>query len=283
MSVYSVIEIIGTSSTSWEEAAAEAIKTAGEHLRELRVAEVVEQDIHLDEGGAITYRTKLQLSYKYAPEHSRHSADAATGGTRPLRKTKPEGGEMPETRSTARRSRARSWTCSRKSQEAVVDAIKLWADAVQSITASIPTPNLPYSDKLPKPEGGPVRGGGLHVRPAGPLPPGLSDVARSSRGDRRQADRAHPHVRCHAFPLRIGQTITQMLEADLAVETEAVGRLRRGIEYMRSIANIASANIFEAILADEEQRIDYLETQLGLIGQLGEPLYLAQLVQQPSD
>jgi flavin-binding protein dodecin len=53
VSVYSVIEIIGTSSTSWEEAAAEAIKTAGQHLRELRVAEVVEQDIHLDEGRAI--------------------------------------------------------------------------------------------------------------------------------------------------------------------------------------------------------------------------------------
>ena len=52
---------------------------------------------------------------------------------------------------------------------------------------------------------------------------------------------------------------------------------------MRSIADITSANIFEAILADEEQHIDYLETQLGLIGQLGEPLYLAQLVQQPSD
>ena len=55
MSVYSVIEIIGTSSTSWEEAAADAIKTAGRHLRELRVAEVVEQDIHLDGSGAITF------------------------------------------------------------------------------------------------------------------------------------------------------------------------------------------------------------------------------------
>ncbi len=85
------------------------------------------------------------------------------------------------------------------------------------------------------------------------------------------------------FPLRIGETITQMLESDMAVETEAVDRLRRGIEYMRSIADITSANLFEAILADEEQHIDYLETQLGLIGQLGEPLYLAQLVQQPSD
>src|ERR1019366_8186072 len=67
--VMSVVEIIGTSSTSWEEAAAEAVRTAGQHLRELRVAEVVEQDIHLDEGGAITYRTKLQISFKYAPEH----------------------------------------------------------------------------------------------------------------------------------------------------------------------------------------------------------------------
>lgn len=85
------------------------------------------------------------------------------------------------------------------------------------------------------------------------------------------------------FPLRIGETITQMLESDMAVETEAVDRLRRGIEYMRSIADVTSANLFEAILADEEQHIDYLETQLGLIGQLGEPLYLAQLVQQPSD
>jgi bacterioferritin len=84
------------------------------------------------------------------------------------------------------------------------------------------------------------------------------------------------------FPLRIGETVTQMLESDMAVETEAVDRLRRGIEYMRRIADITSANLFEAILADEEQHIDYLETQLGLIGQLGEALYVAQLVQQPS-
>ena len=84
------------------------------------------------------------------------------------------------------------------------------------------------------------------------------------------------------FPLRIGETVTQMFESDMAVETEAVDRLRRGIEYMRSVADITSAHLFEAILADEEQHIDYLETQLGLIGQLGEPLYLAQLVEQPS-
>jgi bacterioferritin len=52
---------------------------------------------------------------------------------------------------------------------------------------------------------------------------------------------------------------------------------------MRGISDVTSANIFEAILADEEQHIDYLETQLGLIEQIGEPLYLAQLLEQPSD
>jgi hypothetical protein len=69
VSVYKVIEVIGTSSTSWEEAAAEAVQTSAKTIRDLRVAEVVKQDIHLDEGGAITYRTKLQLSFKYEDEH----------------------------------------------------------------------------------------------------------------------------------------------------------------------------------------------------------------------
>jgi bacterioferritin len=81
--------------------------------------------------------------------------------------------------------------------------------------------------------------------------------------------------------LRIGQTISQMLQSDMAVEVEAVDRLRRGIEYMRSIGDVTSANIFEDILSDEEEHIDYLETQQGLISQLGEQLYLAQLVEQP--
>ena len=84
------------------------------------------------------------------------------------------------------------------------------------------------------------------------------------------------------FSLRIGQTVTQMLQSDKAVETEAVTRLRAGIEYMRGVSDVTSANIFESILADEESHIDYLETQLGLIEQLGEPLYLAQLIEQPS-
>jgi len=68
MSAYKVIEVIGASGNSWEDAAAEAIKTAGATLHDLRVAEVVKQDIHLEEGGAITYRTKLELSFKYEHE-----------------------------------------------------------------------------------------------------------------------------------------------------------------------------------------------------------------------
>jgi flavin-binding protein dodecin len=69
VSVYRVTEIIGTSTTSWEEAAAEAVRTAGGTIRDLRVAEVVKQDLHVDEAGAITYRTKLQLSFKYESGH----------------------------------------------------------------------------------------------------------------------------------------------------------------------------------------------------------------------
>jgi dodecin len=65
MSVYRVIDVIGTSSESWEDAAATAIKTASQSVRDLRVGEVVEQDIHVADDGALVYRTKLQLSFKY--------------------------------------------------------------------------------------------------------------------------------------------------------------------------------------------------------------------------
>jgi flavin-binding protein dodecin len=65
MSVYRVIDIIGTSTSSWEEAAAEAVRTARRTIRDVRVAEVVKQDIHLEEDGGITYRSRLQLSFKY--------------------------------------------------------------------------------------------------------------------------------------------------------------------------------------------------------------------------
>jgi flavin-binding protein dodecin len=68
MSVYKVIEIIGTSSQSWEDAAASAVKTARETLRDLRVAEVVQQDIDISEGDAIMFRTKVRVSFKYEGE-----------------------------------------------------------------------------------------------------------------------------------------------------------------------------------------------------------------------
>lgn len=67
MAVYRVTELIGTSNESWEDAATTAVKTAQETLRGLRVAEVVEQDLSIDDGGGLTFRTKLRLSFKYEP------------------------------------------------------------------------------------------------------------------------------------------------------------------------------------------------------------------------
>ncbi|MGZ4614925.1 MAG: dodecin domain-containing protein [Actinomycetes bacterium] len=65
MSVYRVIDVIGTSASSWEAAAAEAISTAGGSVRDLRVAEVIKQDIVVGDEGDLLYRTKIQLSFKY--------------------------------------------------------------------------------------------------------------------------------------------------------------------------------------------------------------------------
>jgi flavin-binding protein dodecin len=68
-SVYKVIELIGTSTTSWEEAARNAVERAVETLRELRVAEVVEQDLVITDGKVEAYRTKLKVSFKYEGHH----------------------------------------------------------------------------------------------------------------------------------------------------------------------------------------------------------------------
>jgi len=66
LSVYRVTDIIGTSSKSWEDAAREALATAASSLRDLRVAEVVAQDITLGDDGKIeSFRTKLRVSFKY--------------------------------------------------------------------------------------------------------------------------------------------------------------------------------------------------------------------------
>jgi len=65
MSVYRVTDLIGTSTQSWEDAAAVAVRTASQTIRDLRVAEVMAQDIQIAEDGTLTYRTKLRVSFKY--------------------------------------------------------------------------------------------------------------------------------------------------------------------------------------------------------------------------
>jgi bacterioferritin len=84
------------------------------------------------------------------------------------------------------------------------------------------------------------------------------------------------------FSLRIGETVAEQFNADMLIEVDAVDRLRRGAEYMRSVGDITSAKLFEDILADEEHHIDYLETQLRLLETLGEALYLQNLIEHPS-
>ncbi|HWJ20112.1 MAG TPA: dodecin family protein [Geobacterales bacterium] len=64
-SVYKVIELIGTSTDSWEKAAAAAVERAGQSLRELRVAEVAQLDLVIEDGKVSAYRAKLKVSFKY--------------------------------------------------------------------------------------------------------------------------------------------------------------------------------------------------------------------------
>jgi hypothetical protein len=70
-SVYKVLELIGTSSKSWEDAALSAIKLASKSLRDLRVAEVMEQDLVIENGKVEAFRTKLKVSFKYDPSGSK--------------------------------------------------------------------------------------------------------------------------------------------------------------------------------------------------------------------
>ncbi len=64
-SVYKVIELVGTSTESWEKAAKAAVERAGESVRDLRVAEVTEQDMQLKDGKVELYRAKVKVSFKY--------------------------------------------------------------------------------------------------------------------------------------------------------------------------------------------------------------------------
>ena len=64
-SVYKVIALVGTSTESWEKAAAAAIEKASQTLRDIRVARIVEQDIHIETGKSLSYRVKMEISFKY--------------------------------------------------------------------------------------------------------------------------------------------------------------------------------------------------------------------------
>jgi len=64
-SVYKIIELVGSSTESWEDAAKNAIEKASKSLRDLRIAEVLAQDIHMKDGKIEFYRTKIKLSFKY--------------------------------------------------------------------------------------------------------------------------------------------------------------------------------------------------------------------------
>jgi hypothetical protein len=67
-SVYRVTEVVGVSSESWEAAARIAVETAAGTVRDLRVAEVVRQDLTIQDGGVVNYRVRLGISFKYDPQ-----------------------------------------------------------------------------------------------------------------------------------------------------------------------------------------------------------------------
>ena len=65
MSIYKVIEIVGTSENSWEDAARNAVERASQSLEDLRVAEVTSQDMKIEDGEVVAYRTKVSVSFKF--------------------------------------------------------------------------------------------------------------------------------------------------------------------------------------------------------------------------
>lgn len=67
-SVYKVIELVGTSDKSWEDAATRAVETAGKSLRELRIAEIAKLDLKIEGGKVTAYRARVKVSFKFGPE-----------------------------------------------------------------------------------------------------------------------------------------------------------------------------------------------------------------------
>jgi bacterioferritin len=85
------------------------------------------------------------------------------------------------------------------------------------------------------------------------------------------------------FPLKIGETVPEMFDADLELEFAAVERLNRGIALARDVGDNGSRELFEQILVSEEEHIDWLETQLESIRQVGLENYLAEHLHRHDD
>lgn len=67
-SVYKIIEIVGVSKKSWEDAAANAVETTGKNLKDLRIGEVTKMDMQIEKGKVVAYRTRISVSFKYNPK-----------------------------------------------------------------------------------------------------------------------------------------------------------------------------------------------------------------------
>ncbi len=82
------------------------------------------------------------------------------------------------------------------------------------------------------------------------------------------------------FPVKVGANVKQQLENDLALELDAIPRLNAGIKTAVAAGDNASRELFEKILVDEEEHVDYLEAQLGMIKTMGLELYLSQQIHE---
>jgi len=101
-SVYKVIELVGTSSTSWEKAVSAAVKMASQSLRDLRIAEVSDLDVHIVDGKIVAYRAKLKVSFKYSP-----GGGNGNGGSSGRRGKAPAAEEAPAPAKKAARRRGK--------------------------------------------------------------------------------------------------------------------------------------------------------------------------------
>ena len=105
-SVYKVIELVGTSTQSWEKAASAAVKLAGQSLRDLRVAEIADLDMHLMDGKIVAYRARVKVSFKYDAGGGAPKEEAPKAAARAPRAAKaPKAAPAPEPAAPAKRGK----------------------------------------------------------------------------------------------------------------------------------------------------------------------------------